>query len=318
MGGGKAPCQFKAILPASRFYLDIVSRETTFLPRSPLFRYSPPFFQSVVSIFIVNRSAPVSSPFLCVSMYRWINKTSESVEIDICVCVCVYNDTRWRGSTRCKSAEQFASSRPPPLRSDTCRDNILFNQPIVPVSSSLDVFASMFDHDVACSIKREEGKRNERNERVAIISEAASRVVISRIEGMEKRRRRRQSFTIVAFQVLLASKVDRSPSRSRTDISSQEKSLTVSRFGRKICINLFPKPRHLFLFTCSLSLSLFANSTRRKEAWRRRVKYFQPICRHPTLDSLLCLCHSTLRVIPPNYGERGPPLLPILQTFPLT
>lgn len=114
----------------------------------------------------------------------------------------------------------------------------------------------MFDHDVACSIKREEGKRNERNERVAIISEAASRVVISRIEGMEKRRRRRQSFTIVAFQVLLASKVDRSPSRSRTDISSQEKSLTVSRFGRKICINLFPKPRHLFLFTCSLSLSL--------------------------------------------------------------
>ena len=163
----------------------------------------------------------------------------------------------------------------------------------------------------------------------------SSRVVIS-TESSGWKGRRRQSFTIVAFQVLLASKVDRSPAsnqRSRTISGKKRFAIRVLRFFAKIrTINSFlrdiffrsietqtgaknfvarvavkggrkPQPPFHLL---SLSLSLSANSTRRKEAWRRRVKYFQPIYLRPTLDSLLCLRHSTLRVIRPLPELREP------------
>lgn len=64
----------------------------------------------------------------------------------------------------------------------------------------------------------------------------------------------------------------------------------------------------------SLSFASSANSTRRKEAWRRRVKYFQPIYLHPTLDSLLCLRHSTSRVIRPDSPNFSPNLTAVQAT----
>ena len=70
----------------------------------------------------------------------------------------------------------------------------------------------------------------------------SSRVVIS-TESSGWKGRRRQSFTIVAFQVLLASKVDRSPAsnqRSRTISGKKRFAIRVLRFFAKIrTINSF-------------------------------------------------------------------------------